>query len=300
MPTQDWAEDVARALVHISPDALVGVLIANVGRGSNEPNTTSPFSGDTHRVSPISTGVACAQHGRVQTLSLQDRLERMNTLGFSVPELGYSRGFVAPLRALNPHWKSTPAGQAFVDESYQSPIIMMIPIAREKPGFVLVCYVGVAHHGDHVPENHEPEFTLAQTDELTQTLAQLVGLLSSKAHIALEHVQSPKAWLTQREHEVLDELILGHSVRVIAERMGRSAHTVHDHVKNLHKKLGASSRGELIAKALGHRVAGQSSSAIAPQPIVITDHSTLTELKPTGREQAAPLAPPALKPTETN
>jgi len=59
-------------------------------------------------------------------------------------------------------------------------------------------------------------------------------------------------WLTQREQIVLEQLTLGLSVRQIADELGRSPHTVHDHVKSLHRKLNASSRGELVARALGH------------------------------------------------
>ncbi|MFZ2875163.1 MAG: helix-turn-helix transcriptional regulator, partial [Phycisphaerales bacterium] len=59
-------------------------------------------------------------------------------------------------------------------------------------------------------------------------------------------------WLSPREQEVLSALLLGKSIREIAVESGRSAHTVHDHVKNLHRKLRANSRGELVARALGH------------------------------------------------
>lgn len=58
--------------------------------------------------------------------------------------------------------------------------------------------------------------------------------------------------LTGREHEVLMLLAQGKTVKQIAEDLARSPHTVHDHVKALHRKLGASSRGELVARALGH------------------------------------------------
>lgn len=62
----------------------------------------------------------------------------------------------------------------------------------------------------------------------------------------------PSRMLTAREQEILDKLTLGLSVRVIADELDRSPHTVHDHVKSLHRKLNASSRGQLIARALGH------------------------------------------------
>lgn len=57
--------------------------------------------------------------------------------------------------------------------------------------------------------------------------------------------------ITDREHEVLDLLVRGLNVREIAEELSRSPHTVHDHVKSLHRKLHAACRGELVARALG-------------------------------------------------
>jgi len=58
--------------------------------------------------------------------------------------------------------------------------------------------------------------------------------------------------LTAREEEVLELLMLGRSIKQIADVLDRSPHTVHDHVKSLHTKLGARSRGELVARGLGH------------------------------------------------
>ena len=62
----------------------------------------------------------------------------------------------------------------------------------------------------------------------------------------------PSKRLTAREAGVLSQLLLGLSIRQIADKLDRSPHTVHDHVKSLHTKLGANSRGELVARALGH------------------------------------------------
>lgn len=58
--------------------------------------------------------------------------------------------------------------------------------------------------------------------------------------------------LTPREELVLWHLLAGEKVPVIARRLNRSVYTVHDHVKSLHRKLGASNRGQLVARALGH------------------------------------------------
>lgn len=84
-------------------------------------------------------------------------------------------------------------------------------------------------------------------------MAAILPVLARRAMLALgDGSDGPTKWLTQREQIVLEQLTLGRSVREIADELGRSPHTVHDHVKSLHRKLNASSRGELVARALGH------------------------------------------------
>ena len=79
----------------------------------------------------------------------------------------------------------------------------------------------------------------------------LMPLLCGRAGLAF-NAHFNGLMVTNREVEVLESLIMGKSVKEIAEDMDRSEHTIHDHVKSLHKKLGATSRGQLIARALGH------------------------------------------------
>ena len=85
---------------------------------------------------------------------------------------------------------------------------------------------------------------------------QFAAITAALAHKATNSITRQNngsiLWLTGREHTILNHLIEGLSVRAIAEHINRSPHTVHDHVKNLHRKLGASSRGQLIAIATGH------------------------------------------------
>ncbi len=99
---------------------------------------------------------------------------------------------------------------------------------------------------------------------LIAVLDALTPQLARRATIALGSGGGAPTWLTGRENLVLDHLILGSSVREIAHQIGRSPHTVHDHVKNLHRKLGASSRGALIARALGQ---GASASLESLRPV---------------------------------
>jgi len=80
-----------------------------------------------------------------------------------------------------------------------------------------------------------------------------MALLARRAALALAVTADDEIpWLTVREQEILEHLVVGRSVRDIANDLERSPHTVHDHVKSLHRKLGAKTRGELIARAFGY------------------------------------------------
>jgi DNA-binding CsgD family transcriptional regulator len=65
-------------------------------------------------------------------------------------------------------------------------------------------------------------------------------------------VPDKRDWLTVREELILWKLVAGKKVPIIAGELHRSIYTVHDHVKSLHRKLGASNRGQLVSRALGH------------------------------------------------
>lgn len=89
------------------------------------------------------------------------------------------------------------------------------------------------------------------TSPLLPALRALTDLLAKRAKLAMGCPDKPIRWVSPREQEVLDLLIEGMSVKEIGESLGRSPHTITDHLKSLHRKLGANSRGELVAKALG-------------------------------------------------
>jgi DNA-binding NarL/FixJ family response regulator len=60
------------------------------------------------------------------------------------------------------------------------------------------------------------------------------------------------ARLTPREHDVLLALARGLNEKEVAESLGISGQTVHNHVKNAYHKLNAHSRTEAVLKYLGH------------------------------------------------
>jgi len=269
IPTQDWVNRCAHALTAVAQRAGAACMVCML-----DP--------DSDRVEVISSGVAMGKaHGQPRgraldqrAITVQDRCERLNRMGFALPQHAVERGLIASLRALDSSWEALPLGRMLDGASMHYPTLHIVPIEPgQSSGAGSLCLMSIVGLIDE--DTHE---------EARRTLHLLRAVhepLTVRARDALKQVNNPRAWLTDREQGVLDLLIEGHSVRVIADRLGRSAHTVHDHVKNLHKKIGASSRGELIARAMGHRTDGD--RAEIPEPVVLTlPGDQFAELKPTG------------------
>jgi DNA-binding NarL/FixJ family response regulator len=63
----------------------------------------------------------------------------------------------------------------------------------------------------------------------------------------------PTPKLSPRLDRTLRGLLQGQSEKEIAADVGVSVHTVHEYVKELHRRLGVNSRGELLARFLPTR-----------------------------------------------
>ena len=83
---------------------------------------------------------------------------------------------------------------------------------------------------------------VASLPDMVLVLLQYVG---SEPAVRIEAFCSTNN-LSPREIEVVQLLIEGLTTVAIAERLSISPHTVRDHLKNLYRKTGASSRGELL------------------------------------------------------
>ncbi len=86
--------------------------------------------------------------------------------------------------------------------------------------------------------------------------APMSGEIARRVLSYFSHSKSPKisASLSDREIEVLEALIEGHSYKAIAEKLFVSVHTVRFHLHNIYAKLHVSSRSEAVAKALGNKL----------------------------------------------
>ena len=66
--------------------------------------------------------------------------------------------------------------------------------------------------------------------------------------------QAEVSTLSEREWDVLNELIEGHSTKTIAEKLFVSTHTIRFHLHNIYVKLHVSSRAEAVAKAYKSKI----------------------------------------------
>ena len=71
---------------------------------------------------------------------------------------------------------------------------------------------------------------------------------------ATRPTERPAFDLTQREREVLNQIVQGHSNQQIAEKMVVSIATVKAHISSILSKLQVSSRAEAIAYAIKHKI----------------------------------------------
>ena len=271
IPTQDWVTKCAQALSGVADQCMVISLVCTI-------------SSDTDRIGVISSGVAFGPAFASpvpedqRTIALQDRCERLSRLGLNLPPQSLKAGLVAPLEAIENPKPPSPISRLLKDNQATHTLIHIVPISTNATGLCQLNIIGFSADTDRPVARRR-----------LNLLRALHKPLSERVSDALSQVTNPRAWLTDREQGVLDLLIEGHSVRVIAEQLGRSAHTVHDHVKNLHKKIGASSRGELIAKALGHKQ--HPGQQIVSDPVVLPfSGDQFSEMKP-ANVMARPLRP---------
>lgn len=82
----------------------------------------------------------------------------------------------------------------------------------------------------------QPKFS--EPPALTPSSSPGVAIASSRPDLA--------ALAGDKQRAVLELLLEGHSEPFIAEQLGRSRHTVHDHTKTIYSNLGVKSRVQLV------------------------------------------------------
>lgn len=270
--TLDWCDRAADALLAIGNLSAALVMISRVdemGRvtGHEAVGTATSRVDRAHlpvRAQAVRSSEVADDEG------LRDRLrskaERLGALGWVPGPAGLSRLTVGVVSSLpgGRSWAMGALGRLWAGHTAVDPIVGMSPLGGVEAGRVLTVMLG--------------KQSGAWTDGAELLILKAVlHVLVRRALLAIGPARSSASnWLTAREQAILERLILGRSVREIAGELDRSPHTVHDHVKSLHRKLNANSRGELIARALGHLADPPAKLRFAPTP----DAHASVEAKP--------------------
>lgn len=227
--TVQWCDQAAEAMAHLNRDAIVGVVIGHLGG-----------SGELTKIEGV--GVAGGRSGPWRE-DVRRRFEGTRDCGWRLADSGAWNGaVVAKLDSDEGRaWRECAASRPWRDLGALDAVVGAAALCADAPGRVILV--------EQVLLDGPSRFDAS-------SLAMMRGILrplAAKASRAFGATPTgPGRALTQREQQVLEQLTLGKSVKQIAADISRSPHTVHDHVKSLHRKLNASSRGELIARALGH------------------------------------------------
>lgn len=248
--TQDWCDRAAAALLPVDQPSIAVVLIGQVdehgviirteatgvaGYVSAEVTTTvgrSPTS---------STAMVALDPAEAALMRVRTSLAQARELSWGPGTLSIGSARVTLVDRTHPT-ASAPAGllRRWEGVRFAGILLGAAGIGHDRRLLIAeVALTGASHGG------------LLESD--AQAMEAVMPSLARRAIMAIGlEATDDTVWLTQREQIILQHLLLGKSVREIAQELGRSPHTVHDHVKSLHRKLNASSRGELVARALGH------------------------------------------------
>lgn len=244
--TLDWADRAAGAMLPMGGRLRVCLMVARV-----------EASGGLTQLETVGVAAAKSVEDDAAELTIRSRSERIDGIGIPAPAAGHViAGRAADL--LGAGWRESGPGRIWTQLHAADVLIGAIGIGRPEDARAVVIHAARVDQ----PEVPAVPFTAAQADMLRA----ISEPLARRTLLALgDDRNASTRWLTAREQEVLEKLTLGMSVREIAEAIGRSPHTVHDHVKSLHRKLNATSRGELVARALGYIDAqGRTAEAKAP------------------------------------
>lgn len=272
--TLDWCDLAAGSLTQVRPGATACVLVATVeGPGRI---TDLEAAGVAHGLAGARLSGDNSADASINELRCQ--AEFLPTIGWFPGDRGAS-GTVIALISEAPGgaaWQHGPLAKLWNPVQFSDLLVGVTRLGANMTGRSLAVYV--AAPAKSAPFDHED-------------VAVLQAVLPALGRRALHAIGAERSrrnhWLSPKEQAVLDRLILGMSVRQIADELERSQHTVHDHVKSLHRKLNASSRGELIARALGfiqhaqriRRTGGETAREVELKPAVIAEP---TAVKMTG------------------
>jgi DNA-binding CsgD family transcriptional regulator len=254
--TLDWCSRAAQALSVLLVPCRVCVMVAKAEPSGRVVSLEASGCGSTVSKADAITSTAsnwainetdAADDGSGIELGIRSRADRIREFGFRLDTLEPGETISATAARLGGTelWRTAPIGNIWVGSDISDLLVGALRLDAGAPARFLIVEIGLLGHGPMGPRRCSIDNHAA--------LNSVMALLARRAGLALAVTADDEIpWLTVREQQILEQLVLGRSVRSIADELERSPHTVHDHVKSLHRKLGATSRGELIARALGY------------------------------------------------
>jgi DNA-binding CsgD family transcriptional regulator len=245
--TLDWCDRAAAAMSRMHHPSLATVLLA-----------TLDARGTIDRVEAAGGAVGVECHAAETNVR---GMAKPPETGEANPIAGAIRGAWSEGAWLG--WTITGAheGGAFVGTASQLGLLGGrgdSPFLRRwhayNPADVIVGAVAMSHPGRFIiVEIGSSDASFRDNEREQAVMAACLPALRKRLLTAIgDDPPERQKWLTPREELILWYLVAGKKVPQIAQELHRSIYTVHDHVKSLHRKLGASNRGQLVARALGH------------------------------------------------
>lgn len=278
--TLEWCDRASWCLAGLAEPALATLTIGTLsptGDLTNQEVSGVAARAGVARARPIrrADGETRGEDPRLATLRV--RAARFRRVGVRIPNSSRHLPTVGRLTELPGGENVTRGDIPRLWHGLESADVLVgiIGLGDPEAGRVMIAQVAPLGQGIRLTPSHN------------QAMAAILPVLERRAQLALgDGSEGPTKWLTQREQVVLEQLTLGKSVRQIADDLGRSPHTVHDHVKSLHRKLNASSRGELVSRALGHTTIDpdthEATATIEPKSLDQPTSHERVEAKPLG------------------
>ena len=109
----------------------------------------------------------------------------------------------------------------------------------------------------YILKKAEPHKIIEAIEEVLQGGSAMTPSIATKVlgffRSQSDHNQN-KFGLSDREKEILNELVDGKSYKMVAEKLSISYHTVNSHIKKIYDKLQVHSVGEAISKAIHQKI----------------------------------------------
>ncbi len=234
--TLDWCDRAAATVCATHHPACGMVVAGSVDQRCVLTHVEATGVGSSH--GPSGAGAA-----RPLVQGLREQVRDGDWVGwtFAVPARGAVVADVVRVTPTPGRRNTTPLGARWEQLGATELLVGAVGLPGPTAGRVLIVEVGLVHP------------SAADLSRLQAVFGAVLPLLGVRYVHAIGPVPADRhSWLTPREEVILWKLVAGKKVPQIANELHRSVYTIHDHVKSLHRKLGATNRGQLVARALGH------------------------------------------------